>query len=222
MSEQSKPNGQTKSDAAIKKYSPDEVRKIIREIALVPSDPETILKELGEDLLPKMFYGDKKQKEDVAVKITEKASEALMLDELDNHYFLAETSSTKYRPLAIDYARKLSKEYNCTSPSEKGLVELITGAYIRYIEYSGAFNNAMRLDYLSHEKNAYYTMLSKEVDKAHRQYLTGLATLQQIKNPPPEWKINAKTAFISQNQQINAVNQTPPQEIKQDEINEPK
>ncbi len=211
----------SKSKAVARKYSGKEVIGIIREIAFIKADPDLILKELGENILPTLYDGTVEEKEIAHKKLNEMVVDALILDELDNHYFLAETASEKYRPLAIDYARKLSKEYNCTTPSEKGLVELIAGSYIRYIEYSKAFNNAMRLDYLSNEKTGYYTMLSKEIDKAYRQYLNGLSMLRQIKNPPPEWNIKANNAYIAQNQQVNTVKQ-PEVEKKPNEINDPK
>ena len=46
-------------------------------------------------------------------------------------------------------------------------------------------------------------MLSKERDRAHRQYLSTIMTLKQLKAPAIEMNIKAKTAFVSQNQQIN-------------------
>ena len=61
-------------------------------------------------------------------------------------------------------------------------------------------------------------MLSKEVDKAHRQLIMALTTLKQIKNPPVEFNVKAKTAFLAQNQQINAVNNP----VQQDENINPK
>jgi hypothetical protein len=50
--------------------------------------------------------------------------------------------------------------------------------------------------------------MGKELDRAERHFFTALNTLKQIKSPMLEMNIHAKTAFIAQNQQINA---TPPQ-----------
>ena len=71
---------------------------------------------------------------------------------------------------------------------------------------------------ISSEKNGYLAILSKELDRAHRQLITALTTLRQIKNPPIEFNVKAKTAFVAQNQQINAINNP----IQQNENIEPK
>ncbi len=128
--------------------------------------------------------------------------EAVNIVGLNNHYPVAETL-TNNRTLIIEFADQLVDEYRCQTASEKSLVHMIAGAYGRVLEYSKLLNNCQRLDYLSHEKNGYYSLLSKELDRANRQYLAALMTLKQIKTPEIKVSVRANTAFIAQNQQLN-------------------
>ena len=62
---------------------------------------------------------------------------------------------------------------------------------------------------ITHERNGLYSAFGKEIERASRQYLATISTLKQLKNPPIEINVKAKTAFVGQNQQFNAT-----QEIK--------
>ena len=96
------------------------------------------------------------------------------------------------------------KEYKCQTASEKALAEVIAGAYVRILEYSTKFNCCARITSVSNDINTYYAMLSKEIDRAQRHFITALTTLKQIKAPKLDINVKAKNAFVSQNQQINA------------------
>jgi len=106
---------------------------------------------------------------------------------------------------SIEFSNQLQKEYDCQTPSEFALVEIIANSYARILDYSRAFNNCQNIEFVSGEKNGYYTMLSKEVDKANRQFISALTTLKHIKSPGFDITVKAKTAFVAQNQQINSI-----------------
>src|SRR3989339_739293 len=122
----------------------------------------------------------------------------------ETHVPLAESVPEGVRTVAIELSNQLQKEYNCQTPSEFALVEVIANSYARVLDYSRAFNSCQKIEYLSSEKNGYYTMISKEVDKANRQFISALTTLKHIKSPGFDITVKAKTAFVSQNQQINS------------------
>lgn len=85
--------------------------------------------------------------------------------------------------------------------------EIVTNSFIRAIDHSRRFNNCLNAgEYLSDERTRYLTMLSKQIDRANRQYLNALTALKQIKAPVIEMNIRTNTAFVSQNQQINVDN----------------
>ncbi len=56
---------------------------------------------------------------------------------------------------------------------------------------------------INQNRTAYISILSKEADRSHRQFLSALMTLKQIKAPTIEMNIKARTAFVSDKQQIN-------------------
>jgi hypothetical protein len=96
------------------------------------------------------------------------------------------------------------EEYDCQTEIEKSLASVIVGAYVRYIDNSRRLNNELECENITRERNVYIANLSKQVDRAQRQYLSAVMTLKQIKAPTIEMSIKAQTAFISQNQQINS------------------
>lgn len=138
-------------------------------------------------------------------ELIKKLGNTLIAFELNTHFALAETTSEGYRTLAVEFCKKLIQEYNCKTPSEKALAEIIAGAFVRQ------FRCAKRLEYciggsLSPGGAVFISAIGKELDRATRTFLIALTTLKQIKNSPVKLNVKATTAFIAQNQQINATN----------------
>lgn len=200
-----------------KKLTTEEVRDLVKKALRADYDPDKIL-QTATDKIIAIVSGNRKKTEKATKELIEISNKSLMSLGLETHYALAETIDTRYRPLVIEVVRQIEKEYDCETPSEKILAEIIAGTYGKIIEYSKRLEYCTKIEYLSNEKNGYYAMLSKELDRAHRQLITAFITLRQIKTPPIELNVKAKTAFVAQNQQINAVN-NPPQ---RDENIEPK
>lgn len=124
---------------------------------------------------------------------------------LETHLPLKETMNPKYQTLIVNLCNQIIQEYDCQNPSEIMLVEIMVNAYIRLIEYSGILNINISEGLLDKEVVQFYGILSKEIDRANRQYINALATLKQIKLPNIDIKIKANTAFIAEKQQINAL-----------------
>ena len=206
-----------KEKALRKHFTVDEVRNIVKEDLRLTSDPDFIFEKATEKYNAWVDAPDKEAKamEKDMKEINEKALLALGLE---THHPLADMANQRYRGLAIEVARQLEKEYDCKAPSERLLAQTVAGIYIKIIEYSTQLRGCIQETSLSNEKNAFYSMVSKELDRAHRQLITALTTLRQIKNPPIELNVKAKTAFVAQNQQINAVNNP----VQQDENINPK
>ena len=112
---------------------------------------------------------------------------------------------TYYKPLAIEVARQLAQEIQCKTASEKALVQLAASAYVRAVETAKRFNGCIEVaDSITHLRTAYLAILSKHLDRCNRQFITAITTLKQMRSPTIEFNIKSKTAFVSQNQQINA------------------
>jgi hypothetical protein len=186
-------------------YTNDEVKKLIFKTRMLSGDLNYTLYELGQNLMPKHLHGTEHEKKSVQADLLKKTSEVFYGFETESQVYLMEGFSERYRGGAQQICRQMIKDFDCRTDAEKSLAEITAAAFMRYLDASKRLNNCLDVDlYITPNKTAYMAMLSKERDRAHRQYLSGLMTLKQLKAPTIEMNIKAKTAFISQNQQINS------------------
>jgi len=201
----------SKNTKPVKQYTVDEVRDVLRRELYYKGHPTLLLEKMAA-AIPEVLQGKNKQKYD------ELLQEVAQIMNLDNHVLLFKSAGTGYESFGVEFASLLITEYNCTSPSEKALAQAITSAYIRSIKYAEMLSVNISGDRpITKELNNYYNFLSKEIDRAQRQYITGLQTLKQLKSPSLPVTIKTTTAYIAENQQVNSVTQP-----KNDEINKPK
>lgn len=104
----------------------------------------------------------------------------------------------------------IEEEYDCKTASEYALAELVASSYVRSLETSqeliscrDQINGIIGL----REKTEYCSMLSKELDRANRQFTNAILTLKQLKTPSMTLNVKAKNAFVGQNQQFNTFNE---------------
>lgn len=122
-------------------------------------------------------------------------------------------SSVPDGKLVVLTARQLITEYDCHTTSERAMGRLAANAYARILE-----NSRVLAELVQHEKatqlyiNLYSTM-SKELDRATRQFDTAISNLIRMKSPSMNVSVTAKTAFVANNQQFN-VNQNSHENIK--------
>ena len=199
----------------LQKYTREETKNKVLEMFRVKGDLNEVLYELG-DLLPKFLHGTEKEREKMKEAINEKAMSVMYSLETDTHFALMESFDERFRSGAKEICIQFIRDLDCKTDVEKIMAETAAIGFIRFLDASRRLNNSLSTDnYLSAVKTGYMAMLSKERDRSHRQYLSTVATIKQLKAPAIEMNIKAKTAFIAQNQQINAPKQD-------NEINEPK
>ena len=210
MPKKSKKAKKQKTTAVTKPLSSDKLKKILIDSAGTSNDPKMILKKLGTTIAA--WQDDESKDEGITDEVNEIFRKAMPIVALDTHYFAAESVSERYRSFMMQFANDITQEYQCKTPSEKALAESIAMSYGRILELSSAFNNSQHIEFLSSQKNGYYGMIAKELDRAHRQFTSSMMVLKQLKSPSLEVNIKAKTAFVAQNQQVNA---TPDKESKE-------
>ena len=213
MPKKTKKTKKQESTAVTKPLSPDELRKILIDSAGTSCDPKMILKKLGTTIAA--WRDSESEDEGITDEVNEIFRKAMPIVALDTHYLAAESVSDRYRSFMIQFANDITQEYGCKTPSEKALAQTIAMSYGRILELSSAFNNSQHIEFLSSEKNGYYGMIAKELDRAHRQFTSSMLVLKQLKSPNLEVNIKAKTAFVAQNQQVNATPNEQSQEHKQ-------
>ena len=184
----------------VKKMTPKEVKELIRLSAYLGGTPQDLIKEL-ETLIPQMKADN--DDDNVRKRVGEVVHKVLLVCGLDTHYPLSEIVEKEYRPQIIEFSRQLIQDYGCETSGEKALAEVIVNAYARTLRYSrlltaATFTSVCRGD------AGLYSALGKEIDRANRHFITALMTLKQFKAPSLEINVNTKTAFVAQNQQINA------------------
>lgn len=192
----------------LKKYTREEVETLILKGTSLEGDLETNLKKLGNTLFPEFFEGKGIGEHKPDEELEKVTMDTLLALETKSHAGLMVSFNQSYRGMAKELTSQIIKEYDCQTHLEKMQAEMVVNGFIRVIENSKRLNNCMEAgEYISHDRTQYLAMLSKQIDRSHRQYLSALMTLKQMKSPTIEMHIKAKTAFVSQNQQINAPTQ---------------
>ncbi len=193
----------SKGKQPTKKITPERVRDFMLSYDMTV-DPAAVLK-VAADLLNQLDDVEGAAKKELQDKVNKSLAHAAAVISLDTHHLMAETvDKEKLRTFLIEVTDQLVKQYDCKTPAEKMLAQTAGWAYTQMIEYGGKLNGLTRQEYLSNERNGYYSMLSKEIDRCYRRYITALTTLKHFKQPALSVTFKANNAFVAQNQQINA------------------
>jgi hypothetical protein len=191
-----------KTKEVTKPMTDKQVHTFIKTGLAIKCDEKVIMKKMAEDLIPALLSGDRSDEIDASV--SETAMELMRIRESEYHCNLMETFSEQYRGLAKQLTTEIINQYDCKTEVEKSLASTITASYVRYLDNSRRLNNELQCKDITKNRNVYIANLSKQTDRVHRQYLSSLMTLKQLKSPQIEMNIRANTAFVSQNQQINS------------------
>ena len=130
---------------------------------------------------------------------------------------LVENTPKEYKSLAFKMKMDIEKEFSCDKIYEKAMVDQIVNAYIKNLNYSWILATCQNFELYGNARNNYLFFLSKEADRAFRQYISGIEMLRSLKQPKMNLKFSIKSnnAFVAEKQQFNNnQNQT-------DEINKP-
>ncbi|MDE2021992.1 MAG: hypothetical protein KGI71_03765 [Patescibacteria group bacterium] len=188
-----------------KLYSLIWAKRIALASCAVRADATHALNKLSDGLLDKYINGNKAEKEDVKADFEKAISEVFYAYETEAHMALIASFSERFQGTAKELCTQFINDFSCKTNVEKALAETAALAFMRQLDASRRLNNCFDVDtYITPNKTAYQAMLSKERDRAHRQFLATVSMIKQLKTPAVEMNIRAKTAFVAQNQQINA------------------
>lgn len=208
--------------------------------ALAKSNPKSVEKkltntEIKERLLQRIFFSfdpdkwDEADAERITSKMVKKdeydydaeneAGTAAMTFGFDNDYVLAYTVAENYRGLVVELRRKLIKNFDCKTHAEKALVDMAVSGYMRVLRASQAFTGCLSQGSTNNNLNQFMSIMSKEIDRAHRHFTTAYQMLVQLKQPSLNVHLKTKNAFVAQAQQFNVEK---PEPGKDKEIINPK
>lgn len=175
----------------------EDIRKLLTKNLRALWDPDALIDGTGRALVAEVresFQRGKRLDRDSYVKKADEVGRALWLD---NHYGLAHIVREDRRPMLLDTVRRIEQEFECETASEKILAEIVAGAHARILQAAANLSLNTGVSAIA--------VLSKEIDRAHRQLATALDSLRRAKTPPFQVNVQVKTAFVAQNQQVNAV-----------------
>lgn len=191
------------TDKTKSSLSPEDIhneKKLLAKYLLFTDHPDSVIKDFKE---AREAYSKDRNKE-TTKKFEELFSKVSMTIGLDTHMPLLCAVNDDYRSLAIEFANTLTEEFSLTTPSEKALVEIIAVSYVRCMVLSRQLTSTLRLGQTSQNINGFYAAVSKDLDRAHRQYISALTLLKELKSPPIKVNVKTNNAFIAQNQQLNS------------------
>jgi hypothetical protein len=192
-----------KKKKEIVRYDAERAKSIVMSVLSFEGNKDALLKELSEEIIPVCSSKNEEEKEGALKKFSSKSMDLLRIIESESHVGLMEAFNVGYRGLSADMTKTLIREFGCSNEAEKALAELAVNAYIRVIDNSRRLNNEFEATSITPNRNVYIANLSKQVDRAHRQFISSILTLKQLKSPQIEMSIKANTAFVSNNQQVN-------------------
>lgn len=154
-------------------------------------------------VIPKIFDGTDDEKKKAEGEYNELSSDIMRILEVDTHFGLMEAVAEQYRGTAKELAIRFIIEYECSTSLEKALASDIAHSYIKILDNSRRLNNEFNCKEITRNRTAYIAVLSKQVDRANRQFINSIFALKQLKSPTLEMTIKTNNAFIANNQQIN-------------------
>lgn len=177
--------------------TPEEIRDWIRSLHATVEPDQTLIEV------------DKALKKNVGSNLTKetekKVESAFLMLGHERHYLVAESvTDERWRPMILDLAACIQKEYGCASSSEIALAGLAASAYYRSLTVARRMSGLLARDTGNEIIVQLIAHTSKEVDRAYRQYLAAIETLRSRRQPQLNVKIQTNAAFFNEHQTINA------------------
>ena len=124
---------------------------------------------------------------------------AMTVLEFDHGILLSNSVPALHNSFVVEFFKNLIKEYDCKTPSEKSLAEVVALNFVRILETQRKIKDVEKKVETRYDIQ-YIGILSKELDRAERHYLTSLQTLRMLKMPQLSVNISTKNAFVGNNQ----------------------
>jgi hypothetical protein len=136
---------------------------------------------------------------------TDDAFKLMTLNEFNNGALLTVSVAEYYKTFGIELMRSLKMEFDCKSTSEQATAELVAISFIRTLDIQRKINGYLGKGEITDMGVRYLAVMSKELDRANRHYLSALQTLRLMKQPPIQLNIRANNAAIvgQYQQQVN-------------------
>jgi hypothetical protein len=127
---------------------------------------------------------------------------AMSLYEFDNAGLLVTGVSEEYRTFVNDFSKKLQLENDCQKESEKSLAHITALNFVRIMQIQAKIRSYLSKDSVTDIGVGYLNVMSKELDRAERHYITSLNELRSMRMPKLSMSIKTNTAVVGSNQMV--------------------
>lgn len=164
------------------------------------------LKKLAESLAKKQTGKAAPEFKELSDEFLKQLPELKAAYTLHTKHHLARVVSPRDFTAALQMCEELEQEFSATSSSEKALVEVAVVTYMRMHAAMEHYNASSNPEFYTNESTSLMNAYAKEIDRAHKHFLSTIQTLKQLKQQPMNIQINTQTAFIADKQQNIANN----------------
>lgn len=171
--------------------------EVYRHIAM-PFGEQAVMKKVKEEVV-------KQQNNSKEAVDNDAVSSAVMLREFSQGLLLASVTKEYIRPFIAKFSLDLQREYHCDTVAKKSLAELAALNYGRILAIQYKIRGFSEKDEYGEMTVKIIGVLSKEMDRAQRHYLTALQSLEMGVQPPLKVSIHTQHANIANNQAIQQV-----------------
>jgi hypothetical protein len=127
----------------------------------------------------------------------ETISSAIHATGVDSLTMLAKGYVRDDRTYILALAEQFIEEYDCKKASEKATAQLAARAFTNVMVLS------FQISEIDTKEVGQYNALSKELDRANRQYIQAIKLLRTLKQPNITVNVKTNEAYFAHNQQIN-------------------
>lgn len=124
---------------------------------------------------------------------------------MDNLSLLSKAVDEEYKSYIVQIVRDLERELKVSKPSEKIIIHNIAVSYVRILQLTSSFNSFLNNPDLLFGRDRYCSMISRELDRAHKHYDDNMKLLIQLRARPINVKIGTLNNLFGTNQQLNVV-----------------
>lgn len=162
-------------------------------------DPRTVKRKATQELMSKKI-GD-----ELTVEPSGFLGKAMTLNEFHHGVLMGWALPETYQSFAVQLSRDYQNQYKCDSEGKKSLAELSAVNYCRILIIQRKINAYLSKNELHDLGLKYVAILSKELDRAQRHYLTSMQALEMGLQQPLTVSIRTNTANVATQQAIQQV-----------------
>lgn len=187
-----------KNELRLSHLIPDNERDVLQYLTM-KYDPRTVKIKASQKLLSTQV-GD-----ELTVEPSDFLGQAMTLNEFHHGVLMGWAIPESYQSFAVQLSRDYQNQYKCDSEGKKSLAELSAINYCRILIIQRKINNYLSKSDITELGLKYLAIISKDLDRAQRHYLTSMQALEMGLQQPLNVSIRTNTTNVASQQAIQQV-----------------